>query len=112
MKKILSLVLVLLLVVSALSVSVFSADEKAYITLEREKLKGIANAEQIVSIDIHLPLTHISAVISIDRMFPSTFVHVHLLCLYFFQKLSISFHEDIRVNVSLVITDGSIGLVS
>ncbi len=42
MKKVLSLVLALLFMMSAFSLSVFAAEEKAHITLERETLKGIA----------------------------------------------------------------------
>lgn len=44
MKKILSLVLVLMFVLSAFGVSAFAAEERAYVTLERTSLKGISHA--------------------------------------------------------------------
>ena len=73
--------------------------------------KGI-DKEQIASFVHAILNANRIYVISIDGMFPSAFVYVHLLRLHFFQKFSVPFHEDIGVSVSLMITDGSIGFVS
>ena len=61
MKKVLSFVLALLFVMSAFSLSVFAAEERAHITLEREMMKGIAIPKGYYIIDKkfeEMPLTY------------------------------------------------------